>query len=336
MKRSTGITVVAVLSLIGSILTLLMGIVLALLMLFASAPKSNDFPGSPMFFKVIMVGVVLIYLLLALWGILTSMGLLWLKNWARVSMIVCSVLLIVMGVFSVLPSLLPISSISNKPADASAMTAVRVFMGVFSLALVAIGIWWLVFFTRPKVREQFLSGPLALSGEPITSAGMLRRRPLSITIIAWYLVAGCLFIPLNLWLHTPAVLFTKLVTSRAAAATYYLVIGALHLYLGIGLLCLRPTARTVGIAYFVFGFVNAAVFYFAPGGHARMLAFLELLQSVYPWMRPWQNPALQAQLAPYLIIRSGCRSRQSFSAVILPHHEETGVCARAARFDGCN
>jgi len=302
MQRSTGVTVIAILSLIGSTLTFGIGIVLALVMTRGPLPRSNDFPGSPVFFKIVLVGVVLMYLLPSGWGIASGIGLLRLKNWARVSMIVFSVLLIVMGVFSVLPSLFPISSISNKPADASAMAAVRVFMGVFSLALAGIGIWWLVFFTRPKVREQFLSAPVVLSGEPVTSVGMLRRRPLSITIIAWWLLAGCLFIPLNLWLHSPAILFTKVVTSRPAAATYYLVIGALHLYLGIGLLRLRPTARTAGIAYFVFGFVNAAVFYFAPGGHARMLAFLELLQSVYPWMRSWQNPALQAQLAPYLIV----------------------------------
>jgi hypothetical protein len=305
MKRSTGVTVIAVLSLIGSILTLLMGIVLALLMLFASAPSSNDLPGSPMFFKVIIVGVVLIYLLLALWGILTSVGLLWLKNWARVSIIVFSVLLILMNGFGALLSLSVPFSLPNKPADASAMAGARIFMGGFSLALLGIGIWWLVFFTRARVKEQFVP---ALAGGPMQQAADATQvpyrqsitpgeRPLSITILAWFLLAGCLFIPLNLWLHFPALLFTELVRGWPAT-TYYLAVAVLHLYLGIGLLRLQPTARKVGIAYFIFCFANSAVFNFAPGSRARVLALLEATRSVFP---VWMHSAFQIDPTPQLI-----------------------------------
>jgi len=313
MKRSAGVTVIAVLSLIGSVLTLLMGVVLALVMVFASAPSSNDFPGSPMFFKAIMALVLLIYLVLALWGILTSIGLLRLKNWARISTIVFSVLLILMGGFGVLLSLsFPIPSVPAKPADPSAVMGARIFAGAIQVALVSIGVWWLVFFNRARVREQFVpgyaSGPTSQRSaaaqvscvEP--TAGVMRgKRPLSITILAWLLLAGCVLIPLNLWFHTPALLFTKLL-SGPPAATYYLAITLLHLYLGIGLLRLQPVARRVGIAYFAFCFANASAFNLAPGGRARMLAFLDMTRSRYPWLPPWQDSALQIDLTPFLIV----------------------------------
>jgi hypothetical protein len=84
---------------------------------------------------------------------------------------------------------------------------------------------------------------------------------------------------------------------------YYLALAALQLYLGIGLLRLKPAARTVCIWYLAFGFVNATVFYLAPGGHARMLALIEKQQSMLPWMQPWQSQMWQQMdLTPLLIV----------------------------------
>jgi len=316
MKRSTGVTTVAVLSLIGSIFTLLMGIVFALAMFYAPVPRSNEFHGSPMFFKGVTVTALFIYLLLALWGTLTGIGLLRLKNWARISTVVFSVLLIIMSGFGVLVSLfLTIPPVPNKPADPSAITAIRVFMGAFWLVLLGIGTWWLVFFNRVRVREQFVpafAGGFTAQGSAAaqasyagpTTGAMRRKRPLSITIIACFLLAGCVLIPLNLWFHTPAAFFTKLLNGEAAA-TYYLAITLLQLYLGIGLLRLQPAARRVGIAYFIFCFVNAASFNFAPGGRARMLAFLDMTRSRYPWLPPWQDSALQFDSTLFLIFGVG-------------------------------
>jgi hypothetical protein len=71
------------------------------------------------------------------------------------------------------------------------------------------------------------------------------------------------------------------------------------------LLRLKPVARIGAIAYFVFGFVNTAVFYFAPGSHARMLALLESERSIFPWMRQFQDQAqYQLDLAPSLMLGS--------------------------------
>src|SRR5260370_36182734 len=64
----------------------------------ATAP--DDFPVSPTFVRIMMLLVPLVYVLTAFWGIVSGVGLLQRKNWARISTIVFSTLLIVFGVFT--------------------------------------------------------------------------------------------------------------------------------------------------------------------------------------------------------------------------------------------
>jgi hypothetical protein len=305
MKRSVGVTVIAVLSLLGSILTLLMGLLLVLIMVFVPIPTKN-LPGSPMFFKVILLLSSLMYILPAIWGIVTSVGLFRLRNWARVSTIVFSALLILVSGFGGLVSLLmPTLPSPSHPAD-NALLAARYFMGLFSLALMGIGVWWLVFFTRRPVTEQFLPSPPAGALPPMIASAVAEertfKRPLSISILAWLMLAGCLFMLPSMFLHSPAVLFTKLLSGRTAMLCYggYT---ALNLWIGVGLLRLRPTARIAGIGYYVFGFTNVSVFYLAPGAHDRVRALMEAQQSLFAWMPAWPNQqAYSFDLKPFLVL----------------------------------
>lgn len=231
-------------------------------------------------------------------------------------MIVFSVLLILIGGFSGLLSLVvPIPSTPSNAVHSSLMANVRILMGVFWLTLMGIGIWWLVFFNRPKVKQQFVQFSQVIGGDstpqiayPVQSAPLnttaagVAERPLSITILAWLLLVGSLFIPLNLVLRLPAILFTRLVTGWPAIL-FYVIYAAVQLCIGVGLLRLRPAARTAAISYFTFGLVNAAVFYFAPGGHSRALALMENQRSMFPWMRPFVNqPELHFDPTPLLVV----------------------------------
>lgn len=287
MSRSLGVTVIAVLSLAGSVLTLLLGILMAAVTVFAPAPDQAEFPFPPLLLKALLLLVSLMYLGVAAWGIATGIGLLRLRNWARLSIIVFSVLLIIMSGFSGLMLLSAPAFPNPSGTNPSVMTAVRAVMGVFWLGQLAIGIWWLVFFNRASVKQQFSpSGaplpppaPQIFAAQPSESAPPVPeqcppQRPLSLTIIAWFLLVGCLFMPLSIVLHAPAFLLTKVVTGRMAEL-YYLVVVGLHLYIGIGLLRLKRLARTVGVGYFSFALVNAAVFYLAPGAHVRSQSLVE-------------------------------------------------------------
>jgi len=238
MRRSIGVTVIAVLSLLGSLFMLLMAALMVLLPFLSSKVESKESPFSPGFFKLMMLFAALMYLLPAIWGIVTSIGLLRLKEWARISIIVFSVLLILMSGFSALMFLvIPMPLPPNQPAAANVMSGVHVFMTLFAAGLMGIGIWWLVFFTRAGVKQQFvpvpavvasatLEAPQPLPGFPVAvNVPTVPTRPLSLTIIAWLLLVGCVFLPISILLRYPAAIFTKVVTGWPASA-YYLVIVA--------------------------------------------------------------------------------------------------------------
>jgi hypothetical protein len=320
MKRSAGVTVIVILSLLGSLFTFAMGILMLVMMIVAPVPRSNEFPGSPIFFKVILLLGSLMYLLPAIWGVVTSIGLWRLKNWARISIIVFSVLLILMGGFSGLMTLVvPMPPPPNSTVDPSVMTGIRISMGAFMLALAGIGVWWLVFFSRPKVKEQFGQLPLVPAiGSPLptnqvppavyasTNGPSAVERPLSIAIIAWLLLIGSFFLPLCLVLHTPAVLFTKLLIGWPATL-FFLSFAVTQFCIGLGLLRLKPTARTAAIIYSVFGALNAAVFYLAPGGHGRMQALMDYQQSVFPWMRMFTDQSeYHFDTTPFMVMGAVC------------------------------
>jgi hypothetical protein len=57
-----------------------------------------------MYFTVMRIVLPFFYAVPAVWGIVTAVGLLQLKNWARISTFVISILLIVFGVFGILTS----------------------------------------------------------------------------------------------------------------------------------------------------------------------------------------------------------------------------------------
>jgi hypothetical protein len=139
MKRSAGVTVIAVLALVGSAFTLLVGVGMLVAVAIVPAPESTEFPGSPMLFRIILVFASLMYLLPAAWGIFTGIGLLRLKNWARISTIVFSVLLILMGGFTALMSLIvPLPVTTHSDVDPAVMSGIRMASGAFWLTLLGI------------------------------------------------------------------------------------------------------------------------------------------------------------------------------------------------------
>ena len=334
-NRSAGITVIAILAFIGSALLLGLAALLAIAMIVSTTPPPNDAQLPPMFFKVFRVVIPLFYVVPAVWGIVTAVGLLQLRNWARISTIVFSVLLIVFGGFGLLTAM----AFFLKPPPGSGLdpkmfSIIGAITAVMALAQIGIGIWWMVFFNRAKVKTQFLPPPLyphlgqgaaapyaidmphsatppppdlapptglaTPTTLPIT-APKRTARPVSISVIAWFLLISCLFVPLNIIFHAPAVLLTTILTGWPAAI-FVLVFAALNVYIGIALLQMKPAGRLVGIGYFLFGLLNVAVFYFAPGRSARIAKFLDMQQSMFPWMRSAQaNSPFQIDMMPFLM-----------------------------------
>jgi len=333
MSRPIGVIVIAVFELLGSALTLLMGILMVAMVVFAPTPNQPEFPFPPTFLKAIMALVSLMYLLPAIWGIASGIGLFRSKNWARISTIVFSVLLLLMGGFSALTFLLvPIfpSRVGTGTIDPAVMSAMRFGIAVFWTGLLGIGVWWLVYLTRPKVREHFVPPVAMLAGaaplSPVNviqsyeaqSASVMARkpeRPLSFTILAWLLLVGCLFAPLSVVLHAPAVFLTRVLTGWPATLCN-MVLTAVLLYIGIGLLRLKPLARSVAVGYFVFTFINAAVFFLAPSRSGRLQYLMDQQQAMFPFFA-----ILQKQFQPQIDYRPfiflGACSGLIFTAIVL-------------------
>lgn len=81
-----------------------------------------------------------------------------------------------------------------------------------------------------------------------------------------------------------------------------LISTAVNVYVGVALLQMKPSGRLVGIGYFIFGLVNVLVFYFAPGRSARLARFLDLEQSMFPWMRAAESNPFQADMMPFFLV----------------------------------
>ena len=118
MKRSIGVTVLAVLSLIGSILMFAIRLMMIAVALFAPKTEANL---PPAFMAAMMGAMSIFYFLLAAWGISSSIGLFRLKNWARISTIVFSVLLALIGLFSLpMAFILPLIAAKGRSVDTTA------------------------------------------------------------------------------------------------------------------------------------------------------------------------------------------------------------------------
>jgi hypothetical protein len=352
-NRSAGITIIAILQIIGSALLLAMSAFMAFAMIMA-APPGNDPRLPPMFFTAMRVVLPLFYALPAVWGIVTAIGLLQLKNWARISTIIISILLMVFGAFGILTSMVFfLKPPPGNGVDPKMFTIIGAVTAVFALAQIGIGIWWMIFFNRASVKAQFLPQPfpyppigqgaapyaidmphsatppppsltaapgvatptdVAPLPTPPIAAPARAARPLSISIIAWFMLASCIFVPFVLFLHPPVALLVTIL-SGWQAAVFMLISTALNIYIGIALLKMKPAGRLVGIGYYIFGLLNVLVFYFAPGRSARMARFLDLEKSMFPWMSSAQSNLSQADMMPFFLV--GAIGGVAFCLVLL-------------------
>lgn len=286
MKRSAGVTVIAVFALLGSLLCLAMGCLMSVVWLISPPSSAGVDPAMQPMLKVVMVLAALFFAAFAAWGIASSVGLFRLRQWARVSTLVFSGMLIFFGIISPL-FILFMPMPPNAPTDPSFMSGFKIGITAFYLCFAALGLWWMIYLTRRSVKAQFAAG--AVSGEP-------PARPISISIIGWLLIVAACFVPINLIFHAPLLMFGVVLTGWVAGLTL-LVFGMVSVIAGIGLLRLRNDARLLTIAYFVFGICNGLITWLRPGATER---FAEVIRALPPGFQVPDQPAMPA-MNPVLI-----------------------------------
>jgi hypothetical protein len=172
-RRSIGVTLTAVVTLLGSVLFVLFA---SLMLLLSLLPKMQ--PGSPSYLRLALLLESVLFSAVAAWGITTAVGLFRLRNWSRISTIVFSVFLTLCGGSAALS----MAFITFPPAPGTPpglMGYIKAGLVGFYAFLTLLGGWWLYYFNTAAARAQFG-----------TSIEQPESRPLSVSIIAWCLLVG--------------------------------------------------------------------------------------------------------------------------------------------------
>jgi hypothetical protein len=266
--RSTGITLSAAVLFIGAAFDIfscgLMFVGLAFL-----PNERRPVPAASL-----LVFVAVFYLVAAAWAISSGVGLLKLKEWARISTLIIGALLAFFCLLSMVFML-----IVPLPSDAAVSSgiyfATRVFLGFIFGIPAAIGIWWLFYFNRKDVKQKFQASPLGGA-----STSTQPTRPLSISIIGWYLIVSAICTIWILFLPIPIFFFSIFLTGQPARLTFS-GLGVLQVVMGANLLKLKNWARIAAICYFVFFGVNGVASALIPGNAVRFAAATSQIQRTF-------------------------------------------------------
>jgi hypothetical protein len=208
------------------------------------------------------IGIVLASMVGAcgVWAVGTGVGIIRRRAWARVSILIAGGVFAFFGCMGGLALWFAPFPMDGR-VDPHALQIVRFAMvGLYALQA-ALGAWWLILFNRPAARQYF-----AADAAPPASA-----RPLSVTLIAWYLLAGAVLAALGAVLRVPGMFFGWLITGWASLAVYS-VAAAAQLYLGSGLLQLDEKARVGSVVFFALAAANGLVSFLGPGHDQRLQA----------------------------------------------------------------
>jgi hypothetical protein len=281
VKRSVGITITAVLAFIGSAIALFAAALMSLT--FTIAIPNGKLPHG---FGYIAIFSVLIMVLTAAWGVASGVGLLNLREWSRISVLVFSALLLTVafpGCFMLLFAKFPVPANSPDVELAQRTMWITRMFGVAMYALLAaLAGGWLYYFNLRNVKAQFVARHVAGSGLDLESATRIGPysggRPLSITIIAGFLMLGALSLPLFLVFQFP-MMFLGFFFTGPAAALIILTYATVQAALAYGLWELKPWGRSLSMYYFNFAIFNAVISVILPGAESRYEQMIAAIQS---------------------------------------------------------
>ncbi len=259
-KPTASVTAAGVVAIVGSVLVLL-GTALAAIA-FLTVPISQAAPQFPSFARNLAVGSMALFAGLAVFGVFTGIGVLRLKNWARISMLVWSgITAAICGCVLAFLVIIPLPTPPNAPANIAAFT--RVAAGLIYGLPLAIAIWWLILFNRKAIAAQFAApapdSPLDASGFPgQTTSPSKPPLPLPITVLAVFLLSSSLSLLLLFLVHAPMVLFAHAFRGPAGTAVW-ITICLLSTAAGIGLLRRKGWSYSLTLGLQLLGFLSGIV-----------------------------------------------------------------------------
>lgn len=312
MPRSAGITVSAVVAIIGSAFTILFGA----LMLLGSALISKSSPAAnlPINVGAVLIVEAAIIWAFGAWGLAAGIGLIYLKRRARISILVFAAILL----FFTLPAglvmaFVPLPNTNDPNLPVNFMPLMRVGMVLFYAAFAALGGFWLYFFNKRGVKAQFQAMqpvPQSAAGDAFLGAAIPApisnqpTRPLSITIIGWYLLVTSALAPLGLLfsskffvgiqgVQVPFYFLGFFFVGRSAYPIFILWIAA-QMAAAVGLLKLKRWGLFATIGLQSLAVVNGTLLLCIPAHRARFQQIMEAmtasLNARMPQSAPFQFP----------------------------------------------
>jgi hypothetical protein len=261
MKRPIGLILSAIVLSLAAFFLLLMTALTVFAGIFAK--HQPPIAAAPHLVTYFVVAISAFYAVLAIWAILTVIGILRLRSWGRYSILIIGGGLAVVGIlataFSLLFShtMLPALQAQQSAVDPHLMTLVFLFVAAIYLFIAAVGIWWLIYFNLRFIREIFSHQAMLVPS--LGSVGTsFSRTPTAIQIIGGFFLFSSVCCLLCVFLPFPAFLLGFIIPPKGAHILY-LCFAILTASMGYGLLRLNESARLLTITFQIFGCVNIAL-----------------------------------------------------------------------------
>ncbi len=182
---------------------------------------------------VLMGGITLI--VAGLLPIVTGLGIILKKNWARISILLISGFAVLMGLFSSI-------ALFIIPLPQNDLVTKLIPLVFFVIFLVAVPIAFIIFFNSKSVKALFIPA----GGEEKRS-----KRPFGITLIAVLsLLTGLIVLPYIFFPFFPNKMpLGPIMLSGKALKIYFLIMNFIQIYIGVGILKLRKFAWKTAIFF---------------------------------------------------------------------------------------
>lgn len=275
-SASGSIVFSAVVAILGSLFLLLCGL-LGLIGIYM-APFSSDHAN-----LVDMAAIMAVFFLaMPAIGVFTGVGLLRLRNWARISILIWSGITVFSSLFALIGFLLlPFPAFPSTSPQISTGAIKAVIVILYGIPML-IGISWLILFNRKSVKEQFLGrGPTAIAPDSPVRA----RCPLPVAIIAGFMLFSVLTMFAMPLLHLPVatILFGQRIHGEPGNFIYASS-AVLYLAAAIGLLTLKRWSYPLTIVLQAFWLSSGVVTFLRPN-------YQQNLQDLYGEMRMPESAA---------------------------------------------
>jgi|GEM_PF-1945399 len=248
----------------SGIYVLCLGVIVLITMLFGLR-GAGDLTKNPT-----LLGAVIVYLVfLVLWPLVTGLGIVFRRNWARYSIFVMAVFAIFIGISSAVALIFIPQSVYDAQGRPTSYIP-EFFLSVANfIFFICIPIFFMIFFNKGKVKAIF-----GATKPQITS----RKRPLGITLIAILTFFTAFFSAIFIFMpaHPKSPLIGGLFLSGVGEKIYFLTVTLINLYIFVGFLRMKKDAWVAYIAFYIASIIIGIVNTFT----ATKMTFFEIVPSI--------------------------------------------------------